>query len=149
MPVIGRDFANSMFDNRTVEVPLEVLRRLLEDSAVLSLSSDITAGCIETWTEHGASTFESAVRVSPDAPPAVARMLRRLLTDHQDTASLVYGMIAYRAREDGIPIAFTAGWLVSNIKWGGGDSSPLPALPHGGLDAFVVGATSEQAFKSL
>jgi len=44
---------------------------------------------------------------------------------------------------------FTASWLVSNINWGGGDSSPLPALPHGRLDSFVVGATSEQALKNL
>ncbi len=86
---------------------------------------------------------------APDAPVTVARLLRWLLTDHQDTVSLVYGMIAHRALQRGIPLVFMAGWLVSNINWGGGDSSPLLALPHSGLGAFVVGAMSEQALKNL
>ena len=129
--------------------PLEELRKLLEDCAVLSISDDVTAMSIERWKQGSDATFEKAVRLAPDGAPTVARLLRWLLNDHRSTAHSACRVIANRALERGIPLEFTAGWLVSNITWGGGDTSPLRGLPQGGLDGFVVGATSGRAERPL
>ncbi|WP_267886029.1 hypothetical protein [Kitasatospora azatica] len=42
---------------------------------------------------------------------------------------------------------FTAGWLISAIKWGGGAPNSFPV--EADVDAFVLAATTEAAFKVL
>ncbi|GAA2120281.1 hypothetical protein GCM10009759_68980 [Kitasatospora saccharophila] len=145
--MIGRHFAHSFFDQETVETPRETLRELVQDAAILSLTDDITTDVRTRWAQDDA-TFASARRMSPDASATLASTLRWLLAHHPETASVTYGVIAFTARgQFEIPTTFTAGWLASNIIWGGGNQEPLPD----GLDinAFVQAATTDEALKQL
>ncbi|MEU4587220.1 hypothetical protein AB0F92_35045 [Kitasatospora aureofaciens] len=71
-----------------------------------------------------------------------------LLAHHQETPSLAYGVIAFTARgEFRIPTTFTAGWLASNIAWGGGN--PKQLADGLDIDAFVQAATADETLQQL
>ncbi|MFJ8045518.1 hypothetical protein ACIRBX_33920 [Kitasatospora sp. NPDC096147] len=63
-------------------------------------------------------------------------------------AADTFGMIAHQARHEyGIPPAFTAGRLASNVHWGGSRREPLP---HGvDIDAVIQASTTEEALREL
>ncbi|MFF0416268.1 hypothetical protein ACFYUY_38290 [Kitasatospora sp. NPDC004745] len=70
-----------------------------------------------------------------------------MIRDEQ-RATRTHGLTAHQApHRYEIPVPFTAGWLISAIKWGGGAAGSLPI--EGDVDAFVLAATTEAAFKLL
>ncbi|MET8703824.1 hypothetical protein ABZW10_33980 [Kitasatospora sp. NPDC004723] len=145
--MIGRDFAHSLFDQQTAEIPLSTFRDLVEDSAIRSLSDDLTTEVRERWARERPD-FTRARNMAPDSSMYLAWSLRWLLSKRKETASVAYGMIAYRAlNQYGIPTVFTSGWLSSNIRWGGGDPDALSLDVD--IDAFVQAATAEEALRTL
>ncbi|WP_033223431.1 hypothetical protein [Kitasatospora phosalacinea] len=145
--MIGRHFAHSFFDQETVEIPREMLRELVQDAAILSLTDRITTDARGRWAQREA-TYDRARIIAPGASVNLASTLRWLLAHHPETASVAYGVIAFTARgQFAIPTSFTAGWLASNIIRGGGSQEPLPDGP--GINAFVQAATTDEALKQL
>ncbi|MFD5433773.1 hypothetical protein ACFWJ4_16680 [Kitasatospora sp. NPDC127067] len=145
--MIGRDFAHSMFDQQTAEIPLSTFRDLIEDSALQSLTDDLTTEVRERWAKERPD-FTGARIMAPDASMYLAWSLRWLLSKQKETASVAYGVIAYTAlNRYGIPTAFTGGWLASNIRWGGGDPDALPLDVD--IEAFIQAATTEEALRTL
>ncbi|MEU4587221.1 hypothetical protein AB0F92_35050 [Kitasatospora aureofaciens] len=59
--MIGRDFAHSMFDQQTLEIPREILRELIQDAALLSLTDRLTTEVRTRWAKEEA-TYEAARR---------------------------------------------------------------------------------------
>ncbi|MFD5088839.1 hypothetical protein ACFWOG_40340 [Kitasatospora sp. NPDC058406] len=136
-----------MFDQAT-ELPLHLATGVLLDAALLSLISPGTTAFRERWAD-GEATYESAQYAGlPDPTPATAQALRWLLIRDEERATRTYGLIAHQARHRyDIPVPFTAGWLISAIKWGGGAPNSLPVEAN--IDAFVLAATTEAALKLL
>ncbi|ARF82037.1 hypothetical protein ACIG0C_36665 [Kitasatospora aureofaciens] len=135
-----------MFD-QAAELPLHVVTGVLLDAALLSLTSPSTTAFRKKWAE-GEATYESAQYAGlPDPTPQTAQALRWLLSDERP-ATRTYGLIAHQARHRyDIPVPFTAGWLISAIKWGGGRAESFPV--EADVEAFVLAATTEAALKQL
>ncbi|MCX4743911.1 hypothetical protein OG455_36710 [Kitasatospora sp. NBC_01287] len=136
-----------MFDQAT-ELPLHVTTEVLREAAYLSLISPGTTRFRERWAD-GEATHESAQYAGlPDPTPSTAHALRWLLIRDAERATRTYGLIAHQARHRfDIPVPFTAGWLISAIKWGGGAAGSLPIEVD--VDTFVLAATTEAAMKLL
>ncbi|MGW2401745.1 hypothetical protein ACWCYY_34850 [Kitasatospora sp. NPDC001664] len=133
--------------DQPADLPEHIVEYLLREAALRSLTDPSTKAFLARWTEERGD-FESARSGSPDAVPYIAEALRWVLAARPKYAAYTYGMIAHQARHEfEIPPAFTAGWLASNIHWGGARREPLPDGVD--IDAVVQAATAEEALREL
>ncbi|MFE4600594.1 hypothetical protein ACFRKE_07025 [Kitasatospora indigofera] len=133
--------------DQAAALPPYVLASLIRDASLLSLTNGTATDSRGRWAQAGGG-FETAQQYAPDAVPQIAQSLRWLLSHDPDRAANTYGLIAHQGRHRfDIPIAFSAGWLASNLRWAGGRAEDLPLDVD--IDAFVLAATSEEALKAL